>query len=218
MNKYLKWFAFLALLVGFFFGKLPPASASPQFSFAGYERGTTVTGVNAYIAYKNPPVPTGTSAEWVMAGNGIHYIQVGWVKTYASTPTYFGEYQCSTVCRFLYGTVPVNTTHRYEVSVSGSSWCMKIDGVCKTSVGTSTVGFGSGDRALYDGESTDTTADIGGTSASHLRISTLQYKNASGTWVGVNTDLLLDNTTSGTRYRASKGFSGTTYVDNWSVP
>ena len=218
MNKYFKWLAFFALLAGFFFGKLPSASASPQISFAGYERSIPVTGVNAYIAYKNPPVPTGTSSEWVMVGNGVHYIQAGWLKTSASTPTYFGEYQCSTVCRFLYGTVPVNTTHRYEVSISSTTWCIKIDGVCKTSASVSTIGFSSGNRALYDGEASDTTADIGGTSASHLRISTLQYRNVAGTWVGIDTALLISNTTSGTRYRASKGFSSTTFVDNWSVP
>lgn len=80
MNKYFKWLAFFALLAGFFFGKLPSASASPQISFAGYERSIPVTGVNAYIAYKNPPVPTGTSSEWVMVGNGVHYIQAGWLR------------------------------------------------------------------------------------------------------------------------------------------
>lgn len=112
----------------------------------------------------------------------------------------------------------MNTTHRYEVSISSTTWCIKIDGVCKTSASVSTIGFSSGNRALYDGEASDTTADIGGTSASHLRISTLQYRNVAGTWVGIDTALLISNTTSGTRYRASKGFSSTTFVDNWSVP
>lgn len=222
MNRNLKWFVPLALLIGFLLGTIPPVSATPIEAFAGYYYPTTLTGVNANIAYKNPNVPASSSSEWAMADNNPNYIQSGWLKYSGwSSPHYFGEYHCATVCQFEYGAVPAGTTHLYEVSTTsqtGLLWCIYIDGVCKTSVSSSTVGFSTAPRAQYDGESHDTTTDIGGTATSHLRISTLQYRNTSFNWFGVNTSSLINYTTSGTRYRASNGFSGTTFVDNWSVP
>lgn len=141
---------FFALTSGFLLGVLSSAFASPQWSFAGYKYQVSHTGVNAYIAYKNPSVPTGFSTEWVMSGlggSGANYIQVGWMKySSESSPHYFGEYGCSGFCRTDWETVPANTTHLFEVSTigGGTCWCYRIDGVCRLQLNSVAVGFTTG--------------------------------------------------------------------------
>lgn len=74
-------------------------------------------------------------------------------------------------------------------------------------------------RDLYSGETSDTDTWLGGTSTNHFRMSNLQFKStADNNWYQVNTNNLTDITTSGTDYRASKGYTNPyTWVDNWTA-
>lgn len=221
----LKWHLVIALACGFALGSLSSAQASASYSFAGYNYNGTYRGASAQIPYKNPAVPAGHSAEWSMAQDGSsHYIQSGWIKLSGdSLPWYFTEYSgCTPYCRTRYAQIDANT-HEYKVEyfppgvmATNDVWCAKIDGVNKVCTGASFIPLGQAPILTYSGETSDTTADMGGNTSSHLRMTVISLKNTSNTWLQVNTNSLANITTAGTRYRAAKGFSGTTYIENWT--
>ena len=206
-----------SFLVGFF----SLASATPQFSFAGYRwLNENNAGSIAQIPYGNPSVPTGQSLEWVMSDDGTHYIQSGWIKKSSySGPKHFVEYSCSTVCQYVYGNVASGTTHTYKVELVSSTWCAYIDGVSEQCVTTSALGMGNASYADYSGESSDTNADIGGTSSNHFHMYNLQFKRTSNnTWYQVNTNYMANLLTSGTAYYDSVGYTNPyTWVENWTA-
>jgi hypothetical protein len=215
----------LLFLLVFFVGVIPVAEAASGNFFAGYKRSYENRGSRANIAYKNPTVTYTGSMEWVMAGegNGSNYFQVGWLKEIGdSSPKYFAERGCDpSVCRYEFESVPSNTTHLYEVTwfySGGNRWCAKIDGFCRLDSPDSLVGMGSSAaNAYWSGETWDDRDNLGGTASSHLRFSDAKYNDISGGWIAPADGLLISVTTGGTRYRASKGVSGSTeWIDNWT--
>jgi hypothetical protein len=89
--------------------------------------------------------------------------------------------------------------------------------VNKVCIANSILGLNNAPYAYYTGETSDTEANMGGTPTNHYRISNIQFKNTSNTWVQVNTANLINITTAGTPYRASKGFTNPfTWVENWT--
>ncbi len=227
MNKYLKLLAVGTFIAGLFFGSLSPVSATPQFSFAGYHANVSNRGVRANIDYINPNVPTGQSLEWVMADDGGYgkWAQIGWIKRYNDpAPIYFGEIGCgANVCRRTAEQVPYNTTHLYQVNLNSTNeyWVWRIDGEVRGTSPVGDVGLTQTARASYEGETTDTMAQLGGTFNSPLRIWVTSYSTAPGVWYQVNPVNFMRTTTSGTCYRATSGFTGGSggysFVDNWTV-
>ncbi len=147
----------------------------------------------------------------------IDHIQAGWLKNSGnSAPSYFVEYWngCGNYCAFYYGTIDSNT-HEYRVARSGSNWCGYIDGAQKACVSTSQLGFTTTSDQQYFGETTNTAIQLGGTGASHFRMTQLSTYISS--WTQVNTNNLSLYVSSGTSYHASKGFtSPDTWEDNWT--
>ncbi len=227
MRKLLPWLLRVALVFGLFWGTLTPAEAVPQFSFGGYKRSVSNRGVKGQFPYLNVTVTTGQSLEWVMAGDGsgTKYIQFGWIKrTVDSGPRDFAEYACATVCQFIYSLIPSGTTRTYSVERSlppdapSDRWCAR-DGTNEVCIANGILGLSDAPHAYYTGETSDTSTHMGGTSASHYHMFDIQYKNTSGTWLQVDTANLIDITTAGTNYRASKGFTSPySWVENWTVP
>lgn len=211
----------LALATGFVIGITTPAAAAGNY-FAGYKYVTQLNAASALLPYGNPsvPFPVDFSSEWVMAYDGVNgYVQAGWLKHWwDGTPYYFFEYDngCGGFCRYTYGTINTST-HEYKVKLVGSNWCGYIDGTQKDCGSTSTIGFTTAPQALYSGETTDPAAQLGGTGASHYRMTRLSFTNTSGTTYQVNTNNLSLVLTSGTNYHADKGFSSPdTWIDNWT--
>ncbi len=220
-------FRLLAIVVfagGYLFGTVSTTQAVPQFSFAGYHRNVSNRGVRADIGFKNPNVPTGQSVEWVMADDGgiSKYIQIGWLKRSTDpAPLYFGEFGCApAVCQQVGPGAPNGVSHLYQVNLNSANteWVFRIDGAVQATTPWQNVGFQQTPRVLYEGETSDTAAQLGGTAASHLRMLNTAYSTAPGTWVQVNPNLFVSTTTPGTCYRASKGTAGaSTFVDNWTI-
>ena len=219
----------IALLLGFIAGTSVSVAASGNF-FAGYEYSIVSNkGVEGSLPFDNPNVPSTVgefdfSTEWVMAAvASVGYVQAGWLKYRIDTsgPQYFFEYDngCGSFCRFRYGTIN-STSHRYTVQVVSSgtatNWCGFIDGTQKDCGSSSTIGFATASRAIYSGETTETSIHLGGTASSPFRMYRLNYLNTNGSWYGVNTTQMVSVTSSGTRYRASVGYDTTTYVKNWT--
>ena len=225
-------FVFLAsgciLLLGFLVGISITFATAGTF-FAGVDYTAQSNAVSGYIPFTNPSTPSsigtlGFSAEWVMTNSGTgNYVQVGWLKYPSDTsgPQYFFEYHggCGSYCRFRYGTIN-SSDHNYKVQVvtSGTflNWCGFIDNVQKNCGSSSTIGFSTAPKATWSGETTNTDAILGGTSASPVRIYTLTRLNTNGTWTQVNTNSLGNITTPGTNYHATSGWDTTSYVKNWT--
>lgn len=210
----------LGLAFGLFIGLISSKSAmaTPQWSFAGYQYTAQANqGTQADIGYTNPYVPTGQSGEWVMSSNNGPYVQSGWIKksTFTTGPSDFFEYKCSSVCQFIY--FPISGARNYKVELGGGNWCGYAGGSVLKCVSTTTAGMTNAGRGLFSGETSDTDAQLGGTSTAHLRLNYVRFKTTSGTWLQPNTVDMADITTAGTRYRASKGFTSPyTWVDNWT--
>jgi hypothetical protein len=218
-------FFLVALLSGTLLGVfVPRVAAVPQWSYGGYRWAYSNRGSSAQIPYWNPSVPTGFSTEWVMSAllsSPWPYIQSGWMKwSTDSGPRHFVEYYCPTkVCRYFYGSVPPGTTHEYKVAIFYDvEWCGFIDGACKAAITFDALGMHYADATYYTGETSDTDADMGGTPSNHLHMYNLSYQDPSTMWwIQVNTNSLVDITTPGTPYRASKGYSYPyTWVENWT--
>lgn len=220
MRWRLMFLTVFALLAGFVAGNITPVKAATSY-FAGYNYfASSVTGVLVRLPYSNPNVPVsgGQSTEWVLAKGPSTYIQAGWLKTSSNTaPKYFVEYWngCGSFCRFTYGTINTST-HEYKVQRSGSNWCGYLDGAQKDCASTSTLGFTTTSNEQYFGETSDPSIQLGGTGASHFRMTRLSFQNASG-WLQVNTSSLSIYVSPGTTYHASNGFtSPDTWEDNWT--
>ena len=217
----MRYYMAASLLLGIILGMVSiiPSTATAQWSFAGYQyTGQTNDGVIADIGYVNPTVTAGQSLEWVMASNDANrFIQSGWIKrTIDTSPHYFVEYKCATICQFIFNTVPNGKVSSYRVELL-STWCAYIDGVPQSCVTTGDLGMNDANRAIYSGETSDTVANMGESATNHLRLNNLRFKTTSGTWFQVNTTQLSSVTTPGTRYRASAGFTNPfTWTDNWT--
>ncbi len=219
---YIKLSLLLIFCVGTILGIFLPVSAKPQFSYAGYKWNVSLNlGGSAEIPYANPYVPpAGQSLEWVMSYDGTHYIQSGWIKKYGHTdPSYFVEYNCPTVCEFLYGAVPSNTTHIYKVELISPNWCGYIDGVSYKCVDVGTLGMAAATNVAFSGETSDTRADLGGTPSNHLRMNAIMFKDAlTFNWYQMNTTEMINILTPNTPYADSIGFTNPyVWVENWTV-
>jgi hypothetical protein len=225
-QRYLKWTLLAALIFGVILGTLTPAGATPQFSFGGYRRDISNRGAKAQFPYLNVGVPTGQSLEWVMTGDGTgtKYIQSGWLKrSFDSGPRDFIEYACPTVCQTIYNIIPAGSTRIYSVErtlppqAPSDRWCALVDGVNKVCIANSLLGLNDAPYAYYTGETSDTDANMGGTPTNHYRLSNVQYKTTSNSWLQVDSAYLIDVTSPGTPYRANKGFTNpSTWVENWT--
>ncbi len=224
MFKLFKGLAIAAFILGLIFGTVSPTKAVPVFSFAGFHQVYGNRGTRADIGFTNPNVPTGQSLEWVMSDDNGHgkWVQIGWIKrSIDSAPLYFGEYGCDpTVCRTIDVIGPNGATHDYQISLdnNNANWNWRIDGVWKGYAPWQVIGFQQAARMLYEGETSDTAAQLGGTAGAHLRLLNTRYSSAPGVWNQVNPANFIETTTKGTCYRASKGTAGSsTFVDNWTL-
>jgi len=141
------------------------------------------------------------------------------MKESGDVTRHFVEFKCPTVCRYFYGSVPPGTTHEYKVAIFWDMyWCGFIDGICKAAITFDALGMHDAEMTYYSGETSDTDADMGGTPSNHLHMYNLSYQDPSTMWwIQVNTNSLVDITTPGTPYRASKGYSYPyTWAENWT--
>ena len=150
--------------------------------------------------------------------DSTHYWQVGWVKQFNHPgPDYFVEYGCPTVCDFPY--TPTPGTHLYRTEFVSPNWCAYIDGVQYLCRDVSVLGMAAAANVEFRGETSDTKADLGGTTSNHLRMYQVGFKDALQlVWFQMNTTGMINILTPGTRYADALGYTDPyVWVENWTV-